>query len=114
MLEAILLAYGLISVLMVYSLRKEKTKIQIFFYTVYMLYAIVFFAAFSVLVILANEDIAAKDFIWVIEKIVFYFAIVLVQHFVYKIGGVGKNKDLHIINVVIALSSSFIVMAYFL
>ncbi len=31
MFEAILLVYGLISVLMVYSLRKEKTKIQIFF-----------------------------------------------------------------------------------
>ncbi|MDE7285166.1 MAG: hypothetical protein K2N85_16520, partial [Lachnospiraceae bacterium] len=99
MFEAILLAYGLFSVLMVFSLRKENAKIQIFFYTVYMLYAIGFFSVFSVLVILANEDIAAKDFLWVIEKIVFYFAIVVVQHFVYKIGGVGKNDDLKTINV---------------
>lgn len=114
MFEAILLVYGLISVFMVYGLRKEKAKIQIFFYTVYMLYAIGFFSVFSVLVILSNENIVAKDFLWVIEKIGFYFVIVIVQHFVYKIGGVGKNEDLNTINVVIALISSFIVMSYFL
>ncbi len=78
-----------------------------------MLYAIGFFSVFSVLVILANEDIVAKDFLWVIEKIGFYFVIVIVQHFVYKIGGVGKNEDLNTISVVIALISSFIVIIYF-
>ncbi|MCM1262897.1 MAG: hypothetical protein NC313_09260 [Butyrivibrio sp.] len=108
------MAYSLISVFMVYSLRKEKTKRQIFFYIIYILYAIIPFSLFSVLVILENEHPTASSFLWGIERIVFYIVIVIVQHFVYKIGGIGKNKDLLIINAVIALISSFIVMTYFI
>lgn len=107
------MAYSLISVLMVYSLRKERTKIQIFFYAVYMLYAIGLFVAFSVFVILENEHPVAGSFLWGIERILFYFAIVVIQYFVYKIDDIGKNIDLLIINAVIVLISSYIGMKYF-
>lgn len=89
------------------------TRIQIFFYAVYMLYAIVFLSAFSVLVTLANEEFVAEAFLWGIERIGFYFAIVVIQHFVYNIGGIGKNINLLIINAVIVLISSYIGMKYF-
>lgn len=108
------MAYSLISVFMVYSLRKENTKKQIFFYIVYILYAIVPFSIFSVLVMLENEHLTASSFLWGIERIIFYIVIVIIQHFIYKLGGIGKNKDLLIINVAIALISSFIVMTYFI
>ena len=106
------MAYSLISVLMVYSMWKEKAKIKIFFYVVYMLYAIGFFAVFSVFVTLANEEFVPEAFLWGIERIGFYFAIVVIQHFVYKIDDIGKNMDLLIINAVIVLISSYIGMKY--
>lgn len=108
------MAWSFISVLLVYCVRNEKIKKQIVAYNVYLLYIIALFAGFMFLVTLANESFDIRGLLWGTKRICFLLAVTIIQHFVYRIFGKGKDIGLVILNTVVVLILCYIVMRYFL
>ena len=110
------MAISLFSVFLAYCVRNDKLKKQIIAYSVYLLYIIALFAGFMFLVTLANESFDIRGLLWGIKRICFLLAVTIIQHFVYKIFGKGKGKDIKILilNAVVVLVLCYVVMRYFL
>ena len=108
------MAISLFSVFLVYCVRNDKLKKQIIAYSVYLLYIIALFAGFMFLVTLANESFDIRDLLWGIKRICFLLVATIIQHFVYKIFGKGKDIGLVIVNAVVVLALCYVVMRYFL
>lgn len=108
------MAISLFSVFLVYCVRNDKLKKQIIAYSVYLLYIIALFAGFMFLVTLANESFDIRALLWGIKRICFLFVVTIIQHFVYKIFGKGKDIRLVIVNAVVVLALCYVVMRYFL
>ena len=97
------IACSLISALLVYRMRNDKSKIQIFFYSAYLIYVTAFFALVFFFGSLANECIHTQALFWGLKWVSFFVGITIAQHFVYKILGKGKDIRLLILNVAVAL-----------
>lgn len=108
------MAWSLISVFLVYFVRNDKIKKQIVVYSVYLLYMIALFAGFMFLVALANESFDIRGWLWGTKRICFLLIITIIQHFVYKFFGKGKDIGLVIVNAAVVLTLCYIVMKYFL
>lgn len=108
------MAISLFSVFLVYCVRNDKLKKQIIAYSVYLLYIIALFAGFMFLVTLANESFDIRDLLWGVKRICFLLVVTIIQHFVYKIFGKGKDIRLVIVNAVVVLALCYVVMRYFL
>ena len=108
------MAISLFSVFLVYCVRNDRLKKQIIAYSVYLLYIIALFAGFMFLVTLANESFDIRDLLWGVKRICFFLVVTIIQHFVYKIFGKGKDIRLVIVNAVVVLALCYVVMRYFL
>lgn len=110
------MAISLFSVFLVYCVRNDKLKKQIIAYSVYLLYIIALFAGFMFLVTLANGSFDIRGLLWGIKRICFLLVVTIIQHFVFKIFGKGKGKDIKILilNAVVVLVLCYVVMRYFL
>ena len=108
------MAISLFSVFLVYCLRNDKLKKQIIAYSVYLLYIIALFAGFMFLVTLANESFDIRALLWGIKRICFLLVVTIIQPFVYKIFGKGKDIGLVIVNAIVVLALCYVVMRYFL
>ena len=108
------MAISLFSVFFVYCVRNDKLKKQIIAYSVYLLYIIALFAGFMFLVTLANESFDIRDLLWGVKRICFLLVVTIIQHFVYKIFGKGKDIRLVSVNAVVVLALCYVVMRYFL
>lgn len=108
------MAISLFSVFLVYCVRNDKLKKQIIAYSVYLLYIIALFAGFMFLVTLANESFDIRDLLWGVKRICFLLVVTIIQHFVYKIFGKGKDIRLVIVNAVVVLALCYVLMRYFL
>ena len=108
------MAISLFSVFLVYCVRNDKIKKQIVAYSAYLLYIIALFAGFMFLVTVANESFDIRDLFWGMKRICFLLVITIIQHFVYKIFGKGKDIGLVIVNTVVVLVLCYTVMRYFI
>lgn len=108
------MAISLFSVFLVYCVRNDRLKKQIIAYSVYLLYIIALFAGFMFLVTLANGSFDIRDLLWGVKRICFLLVVTIIQHFVYKIFGKGKDIRLVIVNAVVVLALCYVVMRYFL
>lgn len=110
MLQAILfndiyrpIACSLISAFLVYSMRNNKGKIKIVFYSAYLIYITGFFALLFGIGSLANNSIDTQALFWGLKWVGFFVVITVAQHFVYKTWGQGKDRILFIINFAVVL-----------
>ena len=108
------MAFCLFSVFLVYCVRNDRIKKQIIAYSVFLIYIIALFTGFMFLVTLANESFDIRDWFWGIKRICFLLVIIVIQHFVYKIFGKGKDLGLVLLNTVVVLTLCYIVMRCFL
>lgn len=97
------MAYGILSVLVTYGMRNDKTKTRFIFYGAYAVYLLAGFGWLFFLISIWNESPDLVILVWGFKWICFFLVMTVVQHFVYKILGGEKDIRLLILNAAIVL-----------
>ena len=98
------LVLGLLSVLLTYSTRNSELKKRITVSCIYLAcVAAVFAWVFFLLTFDNDPDAVPIVLVWVIKWICYFLAITIIQHFIYKIFGKGKDIGLLVLNTAVVL-----------
>lgn len=98
------MAYGILSVLVTYGMRNDKTKTRLIFYGAYVVYLLAGFGWLFFLLTFDNDpEVVPMVLVWGLKWICFFLVMLIMQHFSYKIFGEGKNIKLLILNAVVVL-----------
>lgn len=98
------MAYGILSVFVTYGTRNDKTKARLVFYGAYVIYLLAGFGWLFFLLTFDNDpDVVPMVLVWELKWICFFLVMTIMQYFVYKIFGKGKDIKLLILNAAVVL-----------
>lgn len=105
-------AFTLISILLVYCVRNKRPMTKLFSYGIYLMIVTAWFAWLFYMVLYVTKSPDLVILVWELKWIGYFLAITIIQHFIYKIFGKGKDMGLLILNALVAFVLCGVAFSY--
>ena len=105
-------AFTLISILLVYCVRNKKPMTKLLSYGIYLMIVTAWFAWLFYMVSYVNKSPNLVILVWGLKWICYFLAITIIQHFIYKKFGKGKDIGLLVLNTAVVLVMCFMASKY--
>lgn len=105
-------AFTLISILLVYCVRNKRPMTKLLSYGIYLMIVTAWFAWLFYMVLYVTKSPNLVILVWELKWIGYFLAITIIQHFIYKIFGKGKDMGLLILNALVAFVLCGIAFSY--